>query len=225
MVAGRWEREMKLVVLGASGGCGREVVQQAQAAGYRVVVVGRESSDLPTGDGLEEYRGNLTDEEFLSRAVEGADVIVLAVGFRLGGLGFWNRPKDPEFLEGCARATVAAARAQGVGRIMAISAGGVSDSYEAMPWIFRVFIRSTSLRHVYPELAKMERVLLDSGLDVCIPRPSGLTDEPGGGEVVMPTTYRGQATISRADVAAWMLEQLPAQPFPYKTPLITVTGG
>ena len=216
---------MKLVVLGASGGCGRALVQQAQAAGHRVVVVGRDSSDLPKGDSLEEHRGDLTDAEFLSGAFEGADVVVLAIGFRLAGLGFWNRPKDPEFLERCARAAVAAAKTQGVGRLMAISAGGVADSYEAMPWIFRVFIGSTSLRHVYPELAKMERVLLDSGLDVCIPRPSGLTDEPGGGEVVMPTTYRGQATIPRADVAAWMLEQLGSQPFAHKTPLITVTGG
>ena len=60
----------------------------------------------------------------------------------------------------------------------------------------------------------MERILLDSGLDVCIPRPSGLTDEAGGGEVVIPATYRGQATISRADVASWMLGQLKTAPFP-----------
>ena len=50
-------------------------------------------------------------------------------------------------------AAVAAAKAQGVGRLMAISAGGVSDSYEVMPWVFKLFIHLTALRHVYPELA------------------------------------------------------------------------
>ena len=87
---------MKLVVLGASGGCA-EVVQQAQAAGHHVVVVGRESSDLPTGDALEEHRGDLTDVGFLSRAFEGADVVVLAVGFDSRVWGFGIVPRTPNF--------------------------------------------------------------------------------------------------------------------------------
>lgn len=216
---------MKLVVMGASGGCGKELVSQGLAAGHSIVAVGRASSEMPTGEGVDERRGDLTDPVFLASAFEGADAVLLAVGFRMGGLGPWNKPKDPTFLLRCADAVVAAATQAGVARLMAISAGGVGESFDDMPGVFKMFIRFSSLKHVYPELAKLEASLLASGLDVCIARPSGLTNGPITREVVMPTSYKGQATISRADVAGWMLEQLATEPFPHRTPLITVTGG
>jgi len=216
---------MRLVILGASGGCGRHLTTQAVTAGHEVVAVGRDTSDLPSGDGITHQRGELTDASFLESCFAGADAVLLAVGFRLAGLAPWNKPADPTFLRRCAEATVAAAKATGVGRLMAISAGGVGDSYADMPGAFKMFIRFSSLKHAYPELKVMEDVLLASGLDVCISRPSGLTDEPATGAVVTPNTYRGRAMIPRADVAGWMLEQLSHDPFPLRTPLITVTGG
>jgi len=216
---------MRIVVLGASGGCGRQLVTQGVAAGHSVVAVGRATSELPEADGVDVVRGDLADPVFLASAFEGADAVLLAVGFRLAGLGVWNRPKDPDFLRQCAGATVEAARTSGVRRLMAISAGGAGDSYVQMPWIFRTFIQTTSMRHVYPELGKMEAVFLESGLDVCLPRPSGLTDGPVTGRVTRATSYAGRATISRADVAAWMLEQLQEASFPYQSPLITETGA
>ena len=216
---------MRIVVLGASGGCGRQLVAQGHAAGHTVVAAGRASSELPEVDGVKVCRGDLTDPVFLASVFEGADAVLLAVGFRLAGLGIWNRPEDPEFLRDCADATVEAARTAGVARLMAISAGGAGDSYSKMPWIFRSFIQMTSMRHVYPELGRMEDVFLQSGLDVCLPRPSGLTDGPVTGRVIRASTYAGRATISRADVAAWMLAQLQEDAFPHRTPLITETGA
>lgn len=214
---------MRIVVLGASGGCGKEITLQALARGHEVVAVGRPSSALP--DGVEQARGDLTDAAFLRGCFRGADAILLAVGFRLPGLAPWHRPEDPTFLQRCAAATVEAARAEQVGRVMAISAGGVAESWDAMPGAFRAFIRCTALRHAYAALAELEGTLAQSALDVCLVRPSGLTDEPASGAVRVVGAYAGRATIPRADVAGFMLDELAHRPFRHRAPLITVTGG
>lgn len=104
-------------------------------------------------------------------------------------------------------------------------AGGVGDSEAMVPLAFRLFIKATSIRHAYAELARMEAGLLASGLEVCICRPTGLTDGPLTGKAVLATGFTGRATISRADVAHWMLDQLERPAFDQRTPMITVTGA
>lgn len=214
---------MNLVILGASGGCGQQLVTLAKLRGHGVTAVVRSQSWQPPS-GVRVLRGDLTNETFLREAVRGADVVLSALGLRIGGLAPWNKPEQPDFLQRSTAALVAALKAEGVKRVMAISAGGVGDSLEAMPGIMKFMIKHTALKHAYPELAKLETALLSSGLDACIPRPSGLTDGPATGNVKLATRYVGRATISRADVASWMLDQVAQPAFAHQTPMISVTG-
>jgi len=216
---------MKLVVLGASGGCGRELVKQAAARGHSVTAVGRGSSRLEVPAGLRALRGSLDDEGFLREVIRGADAVLSALGLRLPGIAPWNRPEDPAFLDRSTAAIVRAMKAEGVSRAVVISAGGAGDSHGEMPAGFKWFMRMSALRHVYPALDRMERAWLESGLDVCIPRPTGLTDEPATGRAKAVARVVGRATIPRADVAAWMLDALAAPRFEARTPLLTVTGA
>lgn len=216
---------MKVVVLGASGGCGREIVMQAHARGDHVVAVGRPSSTLPDIKDIEIKRGEVTDAEFLGRCFQGADVVMSALGLRLSSLAPWARPEIPDLLTRAAPAIVSAAKTSGVSRITAISAGGVGDSYGMMPGFFRAIIRVTALRHVYAELEKFERTLFESGLNILIARPTGLTNGPLTGRVVETTELVGRATIPRADVAKWMLDAMLKDPMPTGARIITVTGA
>lgn len=214
---------MNLVVLGASGGCGQQLVTQAVARGHAVTAVVRSATWQPPSE-AKVLRGELTNETFLREAVRGADAVLSALGLRIGGLMPWNKPEQADFLERSTTALVAAMKAEGVKRVLAISAGGVGDSFEVMPGIMKFMIRNTALKHAYPALAKMEHAFLSSGLEVCIARPSGLTDGPLTGQVKVARGYAGRATISRADVAAWMLDQAALPAFAEPTPMISVTG-
>lgn len=214
---------MKIVVLGASGGCGQQLVTLGRQRGHEVTAVVRSATwEPPTG--VRVLRGDLTREPFLREAVRGQDVVMSALGLRLKGLAPWNKPERPDFLVASTAALLAAMKAEGVKRLLAISAGGVGESLEKMPGAFRAMIAMTSLRRAYAELAKMETAMLTSDLDVCICRPSGLTDGPVTGNVKLTEGYTGRATISRADVAAWMLDQLSVPVFTDRTPMISVTG-
>ncbi len=215
---------MKIAVLGASGGCGQHLVTLGLQRGHEVTAVVRSASwQAPAG--VHVVRGDLTHETFLREAIRGADVVLSALGLRIKGLAPWNKPEQPDFLARSTPALVAAMKAEGIKRIVAISAGGVGDSREKVPGVFRAMIALTALKTAYAELEKMEAQLLASGLDVLIARPSGLTDGPATGQVKVTERYTGRATISRADVAGWMLDQVALPAFPQqKTPMISVTG-
>jgi putative NADH-flavin reductase len=216
---------MKLVVLGASGGCGKHLVEFAAKRGHTVTAVARVSSKLVVPLGVRVDRGDLTSLEFLRGVVRDQDAVLSGLGLRLGGLAPWNRPEDPTFLTRSTHALVEAMKSERVKRIVAISAGGVGDSFGQMPGFFRMLINFTALKTAYAQLHDMEQQLLASGLDVCIARPTGLTDGPPTGRVVVAKGFKGRATISRADVAQWMLDQLELPAFSQKLPMITVTGA
>jgi putative NADH-flavin reductase len=215
---------MKLVVLGSTGGCGVELVQQAYARGHEVTAVARRHQEgLPPG--VRGVVADILDADRLAEVIARHDAVLCAVGLRLPGLAPWARPEVPDLLSRLGPALVQAMRATELRRVMAISAGGVGDSYTRMPWAFRTFIRTTALRLAYAELEQFEATLLGSGLDVCMVRPTGLTNGSTTGQVKVYRDCVGMAQISRADVAAFMLDHVGLMTWPWRTPLITVTGG
>lgn len=210
---------MRVVVLGASGGVGKQLLLEASAAGHEVVAVGRGSSNIEAGPWSVE-RGDLTDETFLTHCLKGADVVLSGLGSRLPGIAPWHQLEQPGFLPSSTSALVAAARATGIRRIVVVSAAGVGDSFPHVPGFFKIFIKTTALRHAYAELEQMEKTLLDSGLEVVIARPPGLSHGPKTGRGQIVTEFAGRNSISRADVAAWMVTHL-SGPLPsLRTPLV-----
>jgi len=197
---------MKIVVLGASGGCGRQMVKQAVERGWEVTAVGRSTSSLELPDGVRIVRGELQDAGALEAAFEGADTVFSALGLNLSGLSPFSTAEVPDLLSRAAPVIIEAMKRAGVPRLVAISAGGVGDSAALMPWFYKWIVAMTSMRRLYPELEAMESVYANSDLDVCCVRPTTLTDGPHTGRVVVATRLMGQANISRADVASWMLD-------------------
>ena len=215
---------MRVVIVGASGGCGAQLVTQAKERGHEVTAVVRSTNKWKAPAGVKVIVGALTSPAILREALRGQDVVLSALGLRLPGIAPWAKPEVPDFLTKSTPALIEAMKAENIKRLIAISAGGVGDSNEKVPGVFRIFIKTTALRHAYAELEVMERLLLQSGLDVCICRPTGLTDGPRTGQAKVCSTFQGRATISRADVAAWMLDELEKPSFAQKTPMISVTG-
>lgn len=216
---------MKLVVLGASGGVGRHLVTQGRDRGHQVVAVARESSRLELPEGVSERRGSIFDPDFLQSTFAGADAVLSAIGLRLPGLSPFAKAEIPGLLTRSTPVIVRACEAAQVSRLVAVSAGGVGDSRAWMPGFFKLFIALTAMRHAYRELEEMERCYAASGLEVCCPRPTGLTDEPATGEVVVATRLVGRASIPRADVAAWMLDAVARESLGDFGPVLTVTGA
>jgi uncharacterized protein YbjT (DUF2867 family) len=186
---------MNLVVLGATGRTGRLVVEQALAAGHTVTALVRSPEKLTTGNSnLRVVSGQATDTSAVSRALEGADAVIST----LGGKG--------SLIADSTLAIVAAARQTGVSRVVVLSSFAVErDRLDAVSRL----LTGIALGAAIKDKNAGEQVLRQSDLEWTIVYASLLNDGPAKGSVtVLPeTAKRGMSEkISRADVAAWMVQ-------------------
>jgi putative NADH-flavin reductase len=204
---------MRLTIVAATGGIGRHLVTQALDAGHEVTAVVRNPRALPASVPFVEIDLAAADPALLHSTVDGADAVLSALGARSSA--------DAGVAWRGTRAIVAAMQATRARRIVVVSAapiGTVASPARPKPprtdpgdgIIMRNLLNpmvKRVLRTHYADLAQMEDVLRDSGLDWTVVRPPKLTDKPVTGEyrVAYGRNIRGGWSISRADVAHYML--------------------
>lgn len=192
----------KILVLGATGGTGRSLVEQAVGAGFSVTALVRSPDKLPPGT-VRVVTGDLTtDSAALHAAVSGQDAVISTLGV---GQSF----KSGHLISQSAPVIVAAMREHGVRRLVFTSAFGVGPTRRDTPMLPRVFI-ATLLRDVYKDKQAGEQAILTSDLDWTIVYPVGLTNGPRTGryQVGERLSLKGFPRISRADVAEFLLRQV-----------------
>jgi hypothetical protein len=101
-----------------------------------------------------------------------------------------------------------------------VSAAGVGESAARMNAVMKFFVSTSNVGVAYRDLAIMEQLFADSGLEWCCPRPMRLTNGPVTGHVHTIDGFPMMAAISRADVAAFMLSCLQG-PIADRLPMIT----
>jgi putative NADH-flavin reductase len=211
------ERQMKVTIFAATGGIGRQILEQVLDAGHDVTAVVRNPRKL-SGELSSRVRvvtADLAapDPAAIESAVEGADAV-------LSGLGPRSSSEAGVATRGT-QAMVTAMKATGARRIVVVSAApigtvpspGLPDPPGHDPgdgfFMRHVFspLTKAALRKHYADLAQMEDVLRDSGLDWTVMRPPRLTDKPATGtyRTAYGRNLRRGLYISRADVARHML--------------------
>jgi putative NADH-flavin reductase len=208
---------MKLVVFGASGGTGQEIISQALEQGHDVTAFVRDPKKLTTKHSkLHVVEGDvLKDRSAIASAITGRDAIICA-------LGVGNSLKSSGLIAGGLTAIVPAAEKHEVRRLILISAFGVGDSSRNAPFVPRLMYRLL-LGDVYRDKKAGEDIVKASGLHWTIIHPVMLTIGPKTG------TYRsgerlsltGIPKISRADVAHFVLAQLTDKTFLHKTAVVS----
>lgn len=195
---------MRLVVLGANGQTGQQLVLQALAAGHEVTGIVRNPDRFTISyDRLKVAKGDALDGASLGAAFPGHDA-VLSV---LGVTGFANSLRPMTFYADTARMITRAMRECGVPRLVAVTSVGVLHD-PATPIWYRTIVKPL-LRHKYADMTEMEKVIAGSGLPFTIVRPVRLANGS------LTQRYRIGADgnlprggiISRADVADFMVRR------------------
>ncbi len=194
---------MKLLVFGATGGTGQQIVKQALAAGHAVVAFVRRPEALQVQDArLTIAEGDVLDRAAVGRAVAGCEVILSALGTRGG---------PPALVEGT-RNILDAAQAHGTPRSLWVSSFGVGESRGQMGWFARNVIAGMILKAALAEKATQESIIMGCGTPWIIARPGGLTDSPRTERYqCIPCDAKvslNRLQISRADVADFLLKNL-----------------
>ncbi|MET0402946.1 MAG: SDR family oxidoreductase [Cystobacter sp.] len=196
---------MKIVVIGATRGTGKHVVEQALARGHEVTVLVRDPSKLQAQPTLHVVQGdgrNLADVE---KAVQGQDAVITCIGA--------SQLKTAEFLVSTsARPLVEAMKKHGVKRLLLLSTAGAGDSAGgAMKWVLpllRLFAR-TVYQTIFEDKNRAEEIITATTLDWTLVRPPRLTDEPKTGRYQTKPSQGGGgfAKVSRADLATFMIDE------------------
>lgn len=156
---------MNLLILGATGRTGRELVRIALARGHRVTAYVRSPDKLgPARAALRVEPGDALDTERLSAALVGQDAVVSALGLPAK---LALRPST--FMAEAAAATVGAMKRAGVTRLAIVSAAVLFPGQGLFFAFFRWF-----LRHHARDLSAMETIVRATELDWTIARPPRL---------------------------------------------------
>jgi uncharacterized protein YbjT (DUF2867 family) len=194
---------MNVLVLGASGKTGGLVVRRALARNHEVTVLVRDAARFKQ-EGEEEVRvvvGDATNAGDVRRALQGQAAVIDAIG--------GSTPYKPTRLETTAvHNVIGAMREQGARRLICVSAMGIGDSRSQAPFWYKYLLMPTFLRGSTSDKTAMEQEVSESGLDYVIARPPILTDASPVGSVKVLTGSMTGHSITRADLANFLVEQL-----------------
>jgi putative NADH-flavin reductase len=201
---------MRLIVFGASGKTGREIVAQALERGHNVTAFVRNPAKLNIShERLRVARGDVMDAASVDAAMADHDAVLVALGHRR-----YLGPSD--ILSRGTRHVVEATKKHGVRRIVCETALGVGDSAGRLGVYYTLFVIPFILPFYWYDKGRQERVVRESGLDWVIVRPGQLTNGRRRGQYRHGPNvgnYLWSVSISRADTAEFMLSQLGDTPY------------
>ncbi len=207
----------RILVLGATGGTGRLIVDQALARGYDVTALVRSPEKASSLKGVRLVVGDARDEFALRQALEGRDAVVSALG----------TPASPfsevRLLSTATRLLVNAMRIERIPRLVCITGIGAGDSAGHGGFLFDNLIFPLFLRKVYADKDRQEAIVRGSGLEWVLVRPSILNSKPSRDTIRTLTdlsSFHG-GTISRSDVARFVLDQVRDDAWMHRSPLVT----
>jgi len=195
----------RVLVIGATGGTGRELVQQALAQGHQVTAFVRDPAKLRVAHAnLRVAKGDVLDYATVESAMRGQDAVLSALGHRRF---FYPNTIQSEGM----RNILGAMKTCNVPRLICQTALGIGSSVGRLGLPHTFFIGPLILPFYFWDKLRQEELIMASDRDWIIVRAGLLKNGPACGTYrhgPEAGNYFWPLAISRADVAAFMLKQL-----------------
>lgn len=184
---------MKLLILGATGTIGRELVAGALGGGHAVTAQTREGQrSFPTGVTPAVFDPAGTPDAYVPH-LRGQDAVVYALGFRGRG--------EVRFFSDTTRSLLAAMQATGVRRLIAITGVGAGETRGHGGLLYDRVIFPLFTRALYADKDRQEDLIRASGTDWTILRPATFRSTPGPEPFHLLTAVRPGTRLTRVTPA------------------------
>lgn len=206
---------MRLFVLGASGGTGSRLVEQAVARGHRVTAQTRAAGRITATEAIDVAVGHPADAAFLARYTPGHDAVILCIG--VDGIGRTTLFSDTT------NAVVAAMEDAGLRRLVAVTGIGAGETKGHGGWFYNRIIFPLFTRNRYADKDRQEAIIARSGLDWTIVRPAPFAAKAGEGPLQVLTDIPDGVqlrSITRDEVAGFILDIIEDGGFILRKPFI-----
>lgn len=186
-----------LFVLGATGGTGLPLIEQAVARGHRVTAFVRSPDRLKPRECLTIHAGDPHDTKKMAEAMRGHDVVISTLGRRDN--------KDPLLLTDCMRATIEAMLEANVSRLIAVSSALLFRDVGILGSFLGRFVFDKAIA----DSATMEACVDGSSLEWTIARPPRLLNRAATGKFRARNGHlpKGGSSIARADLATFLIDE------------------
>jgi putative NADH-flavin reductase len=189
-----------ILLLGASGKTGREVLNYALSKGYHITALVRDPETMGIGSGnLSLIKG--TPVNFKDVRALGAFKAVIST------LGHSNISPSTLMTDSISN-VVKVMKERGISRIVVQTGAGAGDSFTRMPLSVQKIISDTGLKSIYNDHDGQEQVVMNSGLDWTVVRPTMLNDGEEGRPGIIQGPISESSTISRKTVAKFLVDCL-----------------
>lgn len=211
---------MKVLIFGATGPTGRELVTRALDKGHEVTAFARNPKGLgmEPGEGFKIFTGDVLHPQAVDRAMKGQRAVLCAVGPR-AHTGIGETPVN--VVSVATRHIIEAMERCKTKRLISLSSVGVGDSRGQGGFFFESIIRPLFLKQQFRDKERQEEAVRESSVEWVIVRPTRLVNGPARGELKVSTNgERVPGRITRADVAAFMVDQLTSDEHLRQAPVI-----
>ncbi len=208
---------MNLLIIGASRGIGRQLLEQAWQAGHQVTAFARHPHILgQPREGLKVMAGDILDPYQVQQAMVGQEAVCLTIG-----VGLTWKPVTV-FSQGTQNVLAAMAEER-VLRLICVTGIGAGDSKGHGGFLYDRLVNPLLLKTIYEDKDRQEALIKASQADWTIVRPGFLSNGPLTGAYRVITDLQGVTAgkIARADVAHFILAELADNNYLRQTPLLT----
>ena len=196
---------MKLLIVGGTGGTGKELIEQALEQGHRLTALVRNPDRVKTSHpNLQVVKGDILDFNIVQDVVEGQDAVLSALGHKK----FFVRTT---ILSSGTKNIIGAMQKHNVSRFICITSLGINESRFKLGLYYTLFVIPFIVFFYFLDKSKQEKLIKESKLSWTIIRPGQLTNGKKRGVYKHGPnvgSYILTKMISRADVAHFMLSQL-----------------
>lgn len=208
---------MNILIVGASRGIGKVLMEEALEEGHQVRAMARDTGKIDAAaPGLEIFPGDIQDPEITRQAAREQEVVCSCVGVPITF-------KEVDLFSTAASNLVAAIAENPGQKLIAVTGIGAGNSKGHGGFLYDRIFKPLFLKTIYEDKNREEDIITASGIDWLIVRPAGLTNGPRTGEYRIINDLSGVVAkrISRRDVADFILSQMTHPSEFGKTPLLT----
>ena len=211
---------MKILVVGANGAVGQLALDEFLNANHDVKALVRNASTLQRKHPrLTVVQGEPTNADDLENVLAGQDAVLSTLGARTN--------KKTTLRTDVATSLIAGMKKHGVPKLVWLDAAGVGSSkkfVQRSSFLFGRIIMPLLLDNMYEDAAVADAIIEKSRCDWVIVRPMSFTNGAKTGNISVVTdmslTVKLRLRTSRADVAAFLVEQVVKDDYVGRMPII-----
>ena len=195
-------------------------MKAALLAGHSVRALARSAASIPIQNSkLETVSGDALDADTIRNALKDVEAVIQTLGVDIAPRAIFH---PTTLFSHSTRILVDVMKAAGVKRLIAVTGLGAGDSRGHGGFLYDAVAFPLLLKRVYDDKDVQEWIVKSSGLDWTIVRPGVLTNSPATRQyrvLIAPNDWRF-GTISRADVADFLVRQIDDRALIGSTPLL-----